>query len=509
MKPTETNNGDELSLDHLLSWYRSNIFQSNLSTNPETFVVPRTSFQSFALPDLSAEMVERVTCRTVKAMGSWQLLEPADRAKIIREWAMKMRHFENELVEIVSIELGCPARAAIQEVHYAASFLDWFAGEAERIHGEILPSSVGRSIIVDRVPIGVVGALTPWNAPLSMVTRKCGAAIAAGCGVLLRPSERTPYSALALARLGEIAGLPRNLLLPFTTMDASGFLESACSNYDVRKITFTGSTSIGRVVGETCGRYLKPCTLELGGNAAFIVLSDANLNVATHSAMTAKFRANGQSCVAANRFFVHDSHAEAFVQELSNQISSLSVDDTSTSDVWPVFDTQSYDRINKQVDELIKMGATVVYKHPVGSKERIVAPVILHMSDVSLLAKVPELFGPVIVYGIFQNEAEIVSIVNQPDAGLVNYIMSENIEHAQRLANKFEVGMIGINTGIVSSPSIPFGGVRNSGFGREGSQHGVEEFLVLKYQLSVNTSEINNGIVNNTTTLIPSEKGNA
>lgn len=433
----------------------------------------------------SAAQISEAALAARTAMEAWRRHSPSERAEILLRWRGLILAAADDLAELVMWEQGRARSQALDEVRYAAAFLSWFAGEAERVFGEILPSAPGRRLLARRRPIGVVAAMTPWNAPLSMVTRKCGAALAAGCGVVLRPSEQTPLCALALGELALRAGLPPGLFNVVSMSDGALFVESVCDDGGFRKLTFTGSTEVGRAIAARCARSLLPVALELGGNAAFVVLDDADPILAAKAAMTAKFRAAGQSCVAANRFFVSEAVVDAFVAELSRRLSELCAGDPRQADVevGPVVNRRQLDRLQGVLDRSIAEGAQIMARTPLAEPlhDLVFAPTLVRFATPERLADLPELFGPILAYAAVRPDDDVAGLIHRSSYGLANYVISSDPRRAERLAEQLECGMVGINTGLISQPSIPFGGVRDSGWGREGSRHGVEEFTVLNY----------------------------
>nr|WP_179594813.1 NAD-dependent succinate-semialdehyde dehydrogenase [Cupriavidus plantarum] len=434
-----------------------------------------------SVPLARAADVERCIAVAARAGERWRATPARARARALRRWHDLIAARKEDLATILTLEQGKPLSEARAEIDYAASFVQWYAEEAERIYGRIAPSIDGTSVFtVEKVPVGVVAAITPWNAPCSMVTRKVAPAIAAGCSVVLKPAEATPFSALALAELAAQAGIADGVLNVITGMPAeigAVFTQSRA----VRKISFTGSTPVARRLFAHAADSMKRLSLEAGGNAPFIVLQDADLDVAIDAAMIAKFRSGGQSCVAANRFFIHASVYEPFKTAFTRRVASLTCGaGMDHADVGPVIDANAARRIASLIDDATAQGATVLcggYR----AGTAFVNPAIV--CDISPKMKIyrDEIFGPVAGLCAFEDVDALVSSLNAEDVGLIAYIISQDSIAARNIANRLDVGMVGINTGLASDASMPFGGVKGSGIGREGSIEGIEAYLETKY----------------------------
>jgi succinate-semialdehyde dehydrogenase/glutarate-semialdehyde dehydrogenase len=384
----------------------------------------------------------------------------------------------------MTIEQGKPLTESKGEVIYAASFLEWFAEEAKRVYGDTIPGhEADKRIVVIKQPIGVVACITPWNFPLAMITRKAGPALASGCTVVLKPASQTPFSALALAELAERAGVPKGVL-NVVTGSASEIGGEMTSNPIVKKLSFTGSTEVGKLLMEQCARTVKKVSLELGGNAPFIVFDDADIDAAVEGAMASKYRNNGQTCVCVNRIYVQDSVYDVFATKLSAAVTRLSpmngLEPGATQ--GPLIDDKAVAKIEEHIEDATKKGAKVIVggqRHERGG--RFFQPTVLVDVTSSMMVAREETFGPVAPLFRFKTEEEAVAMANDTEFGLAAYFYGRDIGRVWRIAEALESGMVGINTGIISTEVAPFGGVKESGLGREGSKYGIEEFLEIKY----------------------------
>ncbi|RWR16283.1 NAD-dependent succinate-semialdehyde dehydrogenase [Sinirhodobacter populi] len=418
------------------------------------------------------------------AQREWAARPAKERADILRRWFDLMIANKTDLGRILTAEQGKPLPEAIGEIGYGASFIEWFAEEARRVNGETIPGHQrDKRILVLKQPIGVVAAVTPWNFPNAMITRKAGPAFAAGCAMVLKPASQTPFSAIALAVLAERAGLPKGLF-SVVTGSAAEIGGEMTANPTVRKLTFTGSTEVGETLYAQSAKTIKKLGLELGGNAPFIVFDDADIDAAVEGAMIAKFRNNGQTCVCANRIYVHDRVYEAFAQKLAQAVSRLKTGDGFAEGVGlgPLIDTAALAKVEEHVADAVGKGAKVV----LGGKPHALggtfyeATVLADVTPDMAVAR-EETFGPVAPLFRFTDEADVIAQANDTEFGLASYFYARDMARVFRVAEALEFGMVGVNTGLISTAEAPFGGVKLSGLGREGSHHGIEEFLELKY----------------------------
>ena len=401
-----------------------------------------------------------------------------------RMHALMMEHQE-VLARLMTAEQGKPLAESRGEIAYSAAYLEWFAEEGRRMYGEVIPAhAADKRIVVLRQPVGVVAAITPWNFPSAMLGRKLGPALAAGCTVVCKPALQTPYSALALAVIGERAGLPPGVINVVTGSDAAAIGEAMTSHPKVRKLSFTGSTAVGRQLMRQCADGIKRVSLELGGNAPFIVFEDADLDAAVQGAIASKFRNTGQTCVCANRLFVHDAVYDAFAGKLVAAVSKLRVGDglAGETDQGPLIDARALEKVEAHVADAIAKGAKVMLggqRHALG--RTYYQPTVLRDASPDMRLAREETFGPVAPLFRFHDEAEAIAMANATDAGLAGYFYARDLGRSWRVAEALECGVIGINTGLVSTEVAPFGGVKESGMGREGSRHGLHDYTELKY----------------------------
>ena len=411
----------------------------------------------------------------------WRRTTAEERAALLARWHDLILRNGEDLVRIMTLEQGKPLAEARGEVAYGASFVKWFAEEARRVYGETIPAPTadGR-IIVQKQPIGVVAAITPWNFPNAMITRKAAPALAAGCTIVIKPAEATPFSALALAVLAERAGIPKGVV-NVVTGDPAAVGAVLTSAPDVRKLTFTGSTRVGKLLMQQCAATVKRVGLELGGNAPFLIFEDADLDAAVAGVMASKFRNGGQTCVCANRIFVQDGIYEAFAEKLVAAVSRLELGDglRAGSQIGPMINDAAVAKIAQHVADAVEKGATVALGGRV-REARFYEPTVLLGATPAMLIASEETFGPVAPLFRFATEAEAVDGANDTPFGLASYLYTRDIARAFRVGEALEFGMVGINAGSVSTVAAPFGGIKESGLGREGSRHGLEEFLELK-----------------------------
>ena len=436
------------------------------------------------VPSLSAEEVKESILAASDAMDSWKRRPAADRGRILRHWFDLVSAHTEDLSALITAEQGKPLAEARNEVAYGASYIEWFASEAVRLDGEILqPPSRDRRIFVLREPIGLCAAITPWNFPIAMVTRKVAPALAAGCAILLKPAPQTPFSALAIAELGLRAGLPP-ALFSVLTGEASVIGPVLTASFEVRKLSFTGSTAVGKKLIGDCASTVKRVTMELGGNAPFLVFEDADLESAVAGLMISKFRGSGQTCVCANRILVQESVAERFTALLQEAISKLVVGSGTVQGVTqgPLINRAALSKVERLVEDAVAKGARLITggkRHALGGT--FFEPTLLAGCTRAMAVAHEEIFGPVAPVFSFATEEEAVDLANATEAGLAGYFYSRDLSRIWRVAEALRYGMVGVNTGMISNAAAPFGGIKASGYGREGSRHGIEDYLSLKY----------------------------
>jgi succinate-semialdehyde dehydrogenase / glutarate-semialdehyde dehydrogenase len=446
---------------------------------------PATGKVLCEVADASREDGMDALAAAVAAQPTFAAMAPRERGEILRRaYALIMQRID-DLALLMTLEMGKPLAESRGEISYAAEFFRWFAEEAVRIDGgyAVAPNGASR-FLVQKQPVGVCLLITPWNFPMAMGTRKIGPAIAAGCAMVLKPAAQTPLSMNALAAILAEAGLPDGVLNIVTTSDAGGVMEPLIRDGRARKLSFTGSTQVGRKLLEQAADKVLRTSMELGGNAPFLVFEDADLDKAVEGAMLAKMRNMGEACTAANRFLVHRSVAGAFADRLAERMSALNVGRGTEDgvDVGPLVDAKGRDKVTELVRDAVDRGATVrVGAGPVDGPGYFYQPTVL--TDVPLQARLSteEIFGPVAAISVFDDEDEAVAAANDTEFGLVSYLFTENLTRALRVSERLESGMIGLNTGLVSNPAAPFGGIKQSGLGREGGTVGIEEFLETKY----------------------------
>lgn len=435
------------------------------------------------VPDLNAEAAEGAVDAAARALPSWKALTAKQRAVILRRWGELMLDSRADLARIMTAEQGKPLAEAEGEVAYAAAFLEWFAEGARRISGDIpAPHQPDRRLLVLRQPVGVVAAITPWNFPLAMITRKAGPALAAGCTMVLKPSELTPLSALALARLAERAGLPAGVF-NVVTGDAASIGGVLTGDRRVRKFTFTGSTAVGKMLAARCMATVKRVSLELGGNAPFIVFDDADLEAAVDGAMASKFRNAGQTCVCANRLLVQSGIHDAFAARLAERAAALRIGAglAGPSDQGPLIDARAVAKAAAHVADAVERGGRLMAGgRALGRKGHFFAPTVIADVPPDALLCREETFGPVAGLVRFDTEEEAIRLANDTDAGLAAYVFTRDLARSWRVPEALDYGMVGLNTGLISTEVAPFGGVKQSGLGREGSDLGIDDYLDVK-----------------------------
>jgi succinate-semialdehyde dehydrogenase / glutarate-semialdehyde dehydrogenase len=452
----------------------------------ETFAVRNPANQAIIaqVPLMRRAETERAIVAAQAAQKQWRALTAKVRASHLKRWFDLMILHQEDLAKILTAEQGKPLAEARGEIAYGASFVEWFAEEAKRVYGETIPSPLGdRRLLVIKQPIGVTAAITPWNFPNAMITRKVAPALAAGCSMIIKPAEQTPLSAFALGVLAIEAGIPAGVLQIITgePRDIGAVL---CASPVVTKLSFTGSTEVGRILMRQSADTIKKLSLELGGNAPFIVFDDADLDAAVEGALMSKFRNTGQTCVCANRLFVQDGVFDAFASKLAAKVAELKVGDGMSAGATqgPLIDAAAFDKVQTHVADAIAKGATLLTggkPHALGGT--FYEPTVLaDVSPASLIFK-EETFGPVAPLFRFKNDEEVIALANNTEFGLASYFFSRDMGRIWRVAEALDYGMVGVNTGAISNEVAPFGGVKQSGLGREGSHHGIDEYLEMKY----------------------------
>ena len=445
---------------------------------------PATQAQIGTVPNLGTAEADAAVTAADRAQSSWRNVLAKERGRILRRWAQLMLDNGDDLAAILTQEQGKPLAEAKGEVTYAAAFLEWFAEEARRIEGAIIaPHQADRRIYAQKVPVGVVGAITPWNFPLAMITRKAGPALAAGCTMVLKPSELTPYSALALAALAEEAGVPAGVF-NVVTGDAAPIGDVLTGDPRVRKFTFTGSTAVGKMLAARCMDTVKRVSLELGGNAPLIVFDDADIACAVEGAMIAKFRNTGQTCVCANRLYVQSKIYDSFATALTERVKAMRVGPqytTDEADCGPLIDKNAVAKAAAHVGDCVARGGEVLIGGTMlDNAPNYFRPTVITQVPCDALICREETFGPVAGLVRFETEEEAIALANDTRAGLASYFFTRDYKRIHRVSDALEYGMIGVNTGIISTEVAPFGGVKESGLGREGSRHGIEDYLEIK-----------------------------
>ncbi len=438
-----------------------------------------------SVPDLGRAETARAIAAAEAAQKDWAALTGKQRAGVLRRWFDLMMEHQDDLAVILTAEQGKPLAEAKGEIAYGASFVEWFAEEAKRIYGETIPGTApGTRIQVIRQPVGVVGAITPWNFPNAMITRKAAPALAAGCAMIVKPAEDTPLSALALGVLADRAGLPKGLLSILPAAHGKDIGEELCQNPVVRKITFTGSTEVGRILLRQAADQVKKCSMELGGNAPFIVFDDADLDAAVRGAMMCKFRNAGQTCVCANRIYVQSGVYDAFAAKLAEAIKDLKLGDGFAEGVTmgPLINADAVAKVEAHLGDVTEKGGTLV----TGGKRAsnggfFFEPTLVTGVTQQMAVAREETFGPLAPLFRFDDVEDVIAMANDTIYGLAAYFYARDLSRVTRVAEALEYGIVGVNTGIISSEVAPFGGVKQSGLGREGSKHGIEEYLEMKY----------------------------
>ncbi len=437
------------------------------------------------VPDLGEAEITRAIEAAHAAQKDWAARTGKERAGVLRRWFELMVEHADDLAAILTAEMGKPLAEAKGEVLYGASFIEWFGEEAKRVYGETVPGhQPDKRIIVLRQPIGVAASITPWNFPNAMIARKAGPALAVGCAFVAKPAGETPLSALAMAVLAERAGVPKGVLSVVTSKSSSKVGKLFCSHPMIRKLTFTGSTEVGRILLAQGAEQVLKMSMELGGNAPFIVFDDADLDAAVEGAMISKYRNNGQTCVCANRIYVQDGVYDAFAEKLAAKVANMKIGDGFTEGVsaGPLISEDAVEKVEEHIRDATSKGAKIVMggaRHELGGT--FFQPTVLTGVTRDMMVAQDETFGPVAPLFRFSDEADVIEQANDTIYGLASYFYARDLGRVWRVAEALEYGMVGINTGLISTELAPFGGVKQSGLGREGSKHGVEDFLEMKY----------------------------
>jgi succinate-semialdehyde dehydrogenase/glutarate-semialdehyde dehydrogenase len=446
---------------------------------------PADNSEITRVPALGGVETRRAIELAEQAFRGWRQRAAQERSNLLRRWFELIMENREALAQLLSMEQGKPLAESRGEIAYGASFIEWFAEEAKRVYGDVIPApAADRRFVVIKQPIGVVAAITPWNFPNAMITRKCAPAMAAGCTVVIKPAPDTPLSALALAALADEAGIPPGVFNVLPTDDAAAVGAELTGNPLVRKLSFTGSTAVGKLLMAQCAGTVKKVSLELGGNAPFLVFDDADIDAAVAGALASKYRNSGQTCVCTNRFLIQDSIYDEFAEKLSKAVEALQVGPALTSDTQqgPLINQAALDKVQRHVDDAMAKGARLMtggQRHALGGtfyQPTILADVTRNMRIAS-----EETFGPVAPLFRFKTEQEAIELANDTPFGLAAYFYARDIGRVWRVAEALESGMIGVNEGIISTAVAPFGGVKESGIGREGSRYGIEEFIEVKY----------------------------
>lgn len=448
---------------------------------------PATGELLAEVPNMGTADTQQAVDAAEAALPAWRALTAKERANRLRRWFELMMANQEELARIMTLEQGKPLAEARGEIAYAASFIEWFAEEAKRVYGETIPGhQADKRIVVIKQAIGVAAAITPWNFPSAMITRKAGPALAAGCTMVLKPSPQTPLSALALAELAQQAGIPAGVFNVVTAdVDNSRQVgDVMCNSPVVRKLSFTGSTGVGIKLMEQCAPTVKKLSLELGGNAPFIVFDDADLDAAVQGAIISKYRNAGQTCVCANRLYVQEGIYDQFAEKLAAAVAKLKVGNGLDEGVTtgPLIDEKAVSKVEKHLADAVSKGAEVIaggHRHALGGT--FFEPTVIKNAQASMLIAKEETFGPLAPLFRFKDEADVIRMANDTEFGLAAYFYARDLGRVWRVAEALEYGMVGINTGLISTEVAPFGGVKSSGLGREGSHHGIDEYLEIKY----------------------------
>jgi len=448
-------------------------------------VNPATGARLGTVPDMGVAETRRAIEAAARAFPAWAALTAKERAAILRRWYELLMAHQEDLATIMTAEQGKPLAEARGEIAYGAAFIEWFAEEGKRLYGDVIPQNApDRRLVVMRQPLGVVAAITPWNFPMAMITRKAGPALAAGCTFVCKPASQTPYSALAVAALAERAGVPPGVLNIVTGTAAAAIGAELTSHPRVRKVTFTGSTGVGKKLMAQCAGTVKKITMELGGNAPFIVFADADLDAAVAGAMASKYRNSGQTCICANRILVQAPVYDAFAQKLVAAVKGLRVGDglAGATDQGPLIDAAALAKVEEHIADAVAKGAQVAHggrRHALGGT--FFEPTVLtHVTPAMRVAR-EETFGPIAPIFRFDTEEEAIRMANDTEFGLAAYFYTRDLARSWRVAEGLEYGMVGLNTGLFSTEVAPFGGMKESGIGREGSRYGILDYTEIKF----------------------------
>ncbi|AJG21793.1 NADP-dependent succinate-semialdehyde dehydrogenase [Cupriavidus basilensis] len=445
---------------------------------------PATGERVGQVPLLGADETRQAIEAANRALPAWRARTAKERSALLRKWFELLLANQDDLARIMTAEQGKPFAEARGEIGYAASFIEWFAEEGKRVYGETIPAPVSNQrIVVTKEPVGVCAAITPWNFPAAMITRKAGPALAAGCTMVVKPASQTPLTALAMVALAERAGIPAGVL-SVVTGSAAAIGGELSSNPLVRKLTFTGSTEVGRTLMAQTASTIKKVSMELGGNAPFIVFEDADLDAAVEGAIVSKYRNAGQTCVCANRLYVHSKVYDAFAEKLVAAVRALKVGNGMEDGVriGPLIDGKAVTKVEEHITDAISKGARVLQggkRHALG--QSFFEPTVLADVTPGMLVAREETFGPLAPLFRFETEDEVVAMANDTEFGLASYFYARDLGRVWRVSERLEYGMVGVNTGLISNEVAPFGGVKQSGVGREGSHYGIEDYLVIKY----------------------------
>jgi len=446
-------------------------------------VNPATGKVIASLPDLKVVDCTKAIMDADKAWKSWKNTTVLERCNIVRKWYDLIQHYKDDLAEIMTLESGKPLSESRVEVDYGSSFVEWFSEEGKRAYGETIPThKKGSRMITIRQGVGVVAAITPWNFPLAMITRKVAPALVAGCTVVLKPASQTPFSAIALAKLAEDAGIPKGVFNVITGKDSVGIGKELATNDLIRKLSFTGSTEVGKTLIEQSASNIKKVSMELGGNAPFLVFNDADIDAAVEGALAGKFRNSGQTCVSINRFLIQEDVYDEFSLKLSHAVSKLKVGNGLDKgvQVGPLINAKGLEKVQHHIQDALNHGAELATGGKV-IKDLFFQPTVLTNVPKEALIFREETFGPICALFSFKTEEEGIAMANTTEFGLASYFYSTNINRCFRVAEQLEAGMVGVNTGLISNAAAPFGGVKQSGVGREGSKYGLDEYMELKY----------------------------
>ncbi len=456
---------------------------ASLSGNSFPVLNPATGAVIGSVPDMSREDTRRAIDAADAAWPAYRDLPAGERSRLLRNWFSLIMDHRDQLARIMTLESGKVISESLGEVSYGASFVEWFAEESKRTYGDVIPAHTrDRRLVVIKQSVGVAAAITPWNFPLAMITRKVGPALAAGSPVVIKPPSETPLTGLALAVLAEQAGFPRGVINVITSARSSEIGKELCENPKVRKLSFTGSTEVGKILMSQSASTLKKLSMELGGNAPFIVFGDADLDAAVRGAIVSKFRHNGQTCVCVNRILVQDTVYDAFMERFTQAVQELRTGDVMQPDVQigPLINEPAVEKVLHHINDAVEKGATILTG---GNRKSglYFEPTVLGQATAKMLIAREEVFGPVAPVFRFTTEEEAIRMANDTPYGLAAYFYSRDVNRCWRVAEKLEYGMVGINEGLISTALAPFGGIKESGFGREGSKYGMDYFMEIKY----------------------------